>query len=103
LEDRLIETLEACDRKWYYVYEQDHVTARDLRGGMPRLQERIAGMEKGSVVDIPEVVASGGLSANGIVERLHKACTAKGKTRTEGGRSLRLRWHGGARTDMFGR
>ena len=90
-----------CDRKWYYIYEQDHVTASDLRSGMPKLQERIVGMEKSNVIDVPEVVASGGLSANGIVGRLEKACAAKGKTRSEGCRSLRTRRHGSAQLTFW--
>ncbi len=53
--------------------------ARDLKASMPKLQKRIAGADQKSVVEIPEVVATGELSAEGIVSTLEKACEAKGK------------------------
>ena len=74
-----MDTIQQCDSKWYYIFVQDYVTARDLKDGMPKLQGRMAGAAKSSLVEIPEVVPSGELSAESIVSRLEKACEAKGK------------------------
>lgn len=53
--------------------------AKDLKDSMPKLQGRMAGAAKSSIVEIPEVVATGELSAENIVSRLEQACEAKGK------------------------
>ena len=74
-----MDTIQQCDSKWYYIFVQDYVTARDLKDGMPKLQGRMAGAAKSSLVEIPEVVSSGEMSAESIVSRFEKACEAKGK------------------------
>ena len=80
VENQLIETLQDCDRKWYYIFAQDYVSGDDFKTGeMSKLQKRISGAEKGAVVEIPEVVMMEHLSAEGIQDRLEKACSARGK------------------------
>ncbi|KAK3700104.1 hypothetical protein LTR37_016107 [Vermiconidia calcicola] len=84
VERQLVETLQGCDRKWYYIFSQNSVSAQDFRDdGMAKLQGRIAGAETGAVVEISEVVTKGRLSAGGVRERLEGACSAKGKKGVE--------------------
>ena len=79
-----MQTLDECDRKWYYIFTQEHVSANDISdGGMPKLQKRVAGAAKGTVVEIPEVNVNGELSAQSIKARLEKACSNKGKKGVE--------------------
>lgn len=84
VESQLVETLQECDRKWYYVFSQDSVSAQDFRDdGLAKLQGRIADAEKGAVIEISEVANKGRLSAGGVRERLEGACSAKGKKGVE--------------------
>ena len=84
VEDRLIKTLDNCDRKWYYIFTQEHVSASDFKdGALPKMQKRMAGAEKSTVVQIPEVSIRGELSAQRIQSRLEEACSAKGKKSVE--------------------
>ena len=66
---------------------------------MPKLQDRIAGLEAGRMVEIPEVVAMSEVEAQGIVERLAGLCEGMGKRRVEGeyspdGWEMVRGWHG---------
>ena len=79
LESRIVDSLQQCDKRYYYIFVQDHVQANQLKDSIPKLQGRIA-EARSHVVEIPEVVANGGLSAESIVSRLEKACEAKGKS-----------------------
>ena len=91
VERQLVETLQGCDRKWYYIFSQNSVSAQDFRDdGMAKLQGRIAGAETGAVVEISEVVTKGRLSAGGVRERLEGACSAKGKKGVECELSLEI-------------
>ena len=84
VETKLIETLEECDKKNYYIFTQDGVSASHLRAGaMPKLEKTIANAKDGRVVEIPEIVAQGGLTATSIQALLEKACAAKGKRSLE--------------------
>ena len=84
IENRLIETLEACDKKWYYIFSQDHVTAEDLRGNkMAKLQKMLGGVDEAQFVGIPDLVEDGGLKPYNVKARLIAACEARGKTEVD--------------------
>lgn len=81
VQDRLIDSLSACDKKWYYIFSQEHVGAEDLKdGAMPKLQRRLAEAGSDRVVQIPEVVQMGDLSAKTVAARLAEACAPDGKS-----------------------
>ena len=80
VEDRLIETLQDCERKWYYIFSQDSVRADDFKASsLPKLQKRIAGADAKAVIQIPEVALMGELNAESIQKRLEAACSSRGK------------------------
>ena len=80
MEDRLIETLEDCDQRWYYIFSQDFVRTDDFSStGTPKLRNGISSAERSRVIEIPEVAVMGDLSALSIRTRLEKSCSAKGK------------------------
>lgn len=83
VEDRIIQTLAACDKRLYYIDSQEHVSATDLRTrDHSTLRDGLA--QAGSVVEIPEVMVMGELSAGNVRRRLEEACTAIGKKRVDG-------------------
>ncbi|KAK5173487.1 uncharacterized protein LTR77_002168 [Saxophila tyrrhenica] len=80
IENRLIDTLSACDKHHYYIFSQDSVAANDLKDdGMPKLQKSLAGTEEGQFLGIPDLVADGGLKVGNVRTRLEEVCGKKGK------------------------
>jgi hypothetical protein len=80
IENRLIETLEPCDKQRYYIFSQVSVRADDLKNErMPRLQGALADIDGAKFMGIPDVVDDGWLKAESVSEKLGKACEARGK------------------------
>lgn len=75
-----METLSNCDQQFYYIFTQDSVSQSDFQhGGFAKLQRRITKAEKKTVVEIPEVGAKGGLSAEKVKSRLGEVCRKSSK------------------------
>lgn len=78
LEDHIIDSLSTCDKKWYYIFGQEHVGAEDMRSGaMSKMAESVGKADKNVVVEVPGVV--GVLDGERVKERLTEACERMGR------------------------
>lgn len=74
--------LSGCDKD-VYIYQQEGVSADDLRrGAMPKLQHQIQQLETDRVIQIPEVMVMGQLSAGSVESRINGICKSKGKCKS---------------------